>query len=165
MTMMHKTNFIDGAAYKAPVIGPPRPYGSVSVDGFWIFSTRRLRSSSDDAMRWNRSRSDELAADIKAVRAKLACLRRGAPCDDRPHVGSKAALRMRLELIGLMVEHRIVSEGLTHMMPKALVLARQVADYEPTAFTVTHICYLYALCPRWLLMGEGEMPEEIPVRP
>ena len=161
MTMMQETSFIDGAAFKAPVIGPPRPHGSVSVDGFRIFSTRRVRSQSDDTIHLNQSRCEQLAADIETIRAKLSSLRRGGPCDDRPHIGSNAALRMRLALIGLMVEHRVVSEGLGHMMPKALVLARQVADYEPTAFTVTHICYLYSLCPRWLLMGEGEIPDEI----
>ena len=165
MTMMQETSFIDGAAFKAPVIGPPRPHGSVSVDGFRIFSTRRVRSQSDDTIHLNQSRCEELAADIETIRAKLSSLRRGGPCDDRPHIGSKAALRMRLELIGLMVEQSIVSEGLGHMMPKALVLGRQVADYEPTAFTVTHICYLYSLCPRWLLMGEGEAPDQITVRP
>ena len=164
MTMMHERDFVDGAAYKPPLVGPPRLHGSISVDGFRIFSARPAQSLGSSTIGWNRSHVEELEADIEAVRIKLSGVRRSAPCDDRPHIGSKAALRMRLGLVGLMVEHRIVSEGIGHMMPKALVLAREVSDYEPTAFTVTHVCYLYSLCPRWLLMGEGQAPDEIAIR-
>lgn len=162
MPATYSLSFVDHSAYRTGPGRPPRPHGCVAVDGYRVFQAHGACPPGTTANRAMEQHRAQLAERIEAIHALLAAMRRDGECDNgRPHVASKQALRLRLELVGLMVEHRSMRDGNRHTMPKALVLARELDDYEPSAATITHICYWYRLCPLWLLMGRGEPPRQI----
>ena len=164
MTMIDTIEHVDVSAPR-PVCEAVFRIGTISADGFRVLRRGRGEPADQKTRLSNRTACERLEDKIEAVRKQLTALRRDGECDDgRAHIGSAAALRLRLELIGLMVEHGVLCEGVSHMMPRALVLAREIADYQPSAQTVTTICYCYGLDPAWLLMGEGEGPQDLTAR-
>ena len=159
---MRALRFYDYAAYRPVPGAPPHPHGCVSVDGYRVFHARARSLNDNGADRVQDRHCARLTERMAAIHVSLAAMRRDGECDNgRPHIASKQALRLRLELVGLLVEHRVMETRSCHTMPKALVLARELDDYEPSASTITHLCYWYRLCPLWLLLGQGEAPVRV----
>ena len=163
---MPALHFYDYAAYKPLPGTPPRTHGCVIVNGYRVFHARKKtlldRATDREADRARDQHRAQLTERMAAIHASLAAMRRDGECDNgRPHKASTKALRLRLELIGLLVEHRVMQTGACHTMPKALILVRELDAYKPSASTITHLCYWYRLRPLWLLLGLGEAPVRV----